>query len=32
MHSRLFWRILGELKYRWTRLQEQQRQQARRAR
>lgn len=22
MHSRLFWRILGELKYRWARLQE----------
>jgi hypothetical protein len=32
MHSRLFWRILGELKYRWARLQEQQRQQARQAR
>jgi hypothetical protein len=25
MHSRLFWRILGELKYRWARVQEQQR-------
>jgi hypothetical protein len=29
MHSRLFWRILGELKYRWMRLQEQQRREAR---
>jgi hypothetical protein len=26
MHSRLFWKILGELKYRWARLQNQQRQ------
>ena len=25
MHSRLFWKILGELKYRWARLQRQQR-------
>ena len=25
MHSRLFWKILGELKYRWIRLQRQQR-------
>ena len=25
MHSRLFWKILGELKYRWARLQEQKR-------
>ena len=32
MHSRLFWRILRELKYRWSRLQEQQRAEARRAR
>ena len=24
MHSRLFWRILGELKNRWARVQEQQ--------
>ena len=31
MHSRLFWRILGELKYRWARVQEQQRYEAQRA-
>jgi hypothetical protein len=28
MHSRLFWRILGELKWRWAELQEQQRRQS----
>jgi hypothetical protein len=28
MHSRLFWKILGELKYRWARLQRQQRDRA----
>jgi hypothetical protein len=32
MHSRLFWRILGELKYRWARLQEQQQEGAQQAR
>jgi len=32
MHSRLFWRILGELKYRWIRLQEQQRHEAQQVR
>jgi hypothetical protein len=32
MHSRLFWRILGELKYRWARVQEQQRVGAQQAR
>jgi hypothetical protein len=32
MHSRLFWRILGELKYRWARVQEQQRAGAQQAR
>jgi hypothetical protein len=30
MHSRLFWKILGELKYRWARLQEQKRARAQR--